>query len=231
MRWLTADALPLDVQEKFPLSTEYLKSIGEPLDTRGDEKNGKGKKRGRDGQQKGGSAAEPAAPVDPAPAPAPAAGASGASSEPTASDAVAPSGDVPVVLTDAAAPAPAAAAAATAADVDSHPSRTYVPDLAPIRASEKKRLDFKGKMWMAPLTTVGNLPFRRLAVEYGCDITTSEMGLAQEFLSGNANEWSLVRRHPSERTYGVQICGSKPQVLVPAAEAIVKNTQIDFLGA
>lgn len=119
---------------------------------------------------------------------------------------------------------------ATTADPDAHPSRAFVPDLAPIRASEKKRLDFAGKLWMAPLTTVGNLPFRRLAVENGCDITTSEMGLAQEFLSGNANEWSLVRRHPSERTFGVQICGSKPQVLVPAAEAIAKNCEIDFLG-
>lgn len=121
------------------------------------------------------------------------------------------------------------ASATTTSDAD--PSRTFVPDLAPIRASEKKRLDFAGKLWMAPLTTVGNLPFRRLAVENGCDITTSEMGLAQEFLSGNANEWSLVRRHPSERIFGVQICGSKPQVLVPAAEAIAQNCEIDFLGA
>ena len=150
--------------------------------------------------------------------------------EPTAADAVAPSSNGAVAVAAADDPA-APTSAASAADVDSHPSRTYVPDLAPIRASEKKRLDFAGKMWMAPLTTVGNLPFRRLAVEYGCDITTSEMGLAQEFLSGNANEWSLVRRHPSERTFGVQICGSKPQVLVPAAEAIVKSTEIDFLGA
>ncbi|BGP43880.1 tRNA-dihydrouridine synthase 3 [Rhodotorula kratochvilovae] len=207
-------------EAKFPLSTEYLTSIGEPLDTRGDEKHGKGKKRGRDGQQKG---AETPASESATPAPAPPAA---DSTEPIASDAVAPSGDVPVVLTDASAPAPAPA---PSADIDSHPSRTFVPDLAPIRATEKKRLDFAGKMWMAPLTTVGNLPFRRLAVDYGCDITTSEMGLAQEFLSGNANEWSLVRRHPSERTYGVQICGSKPQVLVPAAEAIVKHTDIDFL--
>jgi len=31
--------------------------------------------------------------------------------------------------------------------------------------------------------------------------------------------------------FGVQITGSKPQVLVPAAEAIVKNADIDFLGS
>jgi len=38
-------------------------------------------------------------------------------------------------------------------------------------------------------------------------------------------------RHPSEKMFGVQITGSKPQVLVPAAEAIVRNADIDFLGS
>ncbi|GAA5884122.1 hypothetical protein JCM6882_002148 [Rhodosporidiobolus microsporus] len=211
-------------EDKFPLSTEYLKSIGEPLDTREDNGSGKGKKRGRDGQPKKKEAETPAAGAS---APAEAAASAEAAAAPAldveasteAADPAAPS----------AATAEPAATAPSSTDIDSHPSRTFVPDLAPIRASEKKRLDFAGKLWMAPLTTVGNLPFRRIAVENGCDITVSEMGLAQEFLSGNANEWSLVRRHPSEKTFGVQICGSKPQVLVPAAEAIAKNTEIDFL--
>lgn len=79
-------------------------------------------------------------------------------------------------------------------NIDSHPSRTFILDLAPIRATEKKRLDFKGKLYLAPLTTTGNLPFRRLCTDYGVDITCSEMGLAQEFLGGSGSEWSLVRR-------------------------------------
>lgn len=210
------------LKEKFPLSIAYLNSIGEPLDSRERNDNngrgGKGKKRGRNGETKAEETAGTTAPAEDATLISPVASTSTATMD--AESTLAPAAPV-----DGASPAPATG------DVDAHPSRTFVPDLAPIRASEKKRLDFAGKLWMAPLTTVGNLPFRRLAVEYGCDITTSEMGLAQEFLSGNANEWSLVRRHPSERIFGVQICGSKPQVLVPAAEAIAKNCEIDFLGA
>ncbi|GAA6060860.1 hypothetical protein JCM10212_006240 [Sporobolomyces blumeae] len=184
-------------EEKFPLTSEYLKAIGEPFDARED--NGKGKGRGNKRDRNGQKKAEVATPAE----------------EDTSAE------------TRSTTAAPDASAEET--KDDSHPSRTFVPDLAPIRASEKKRLDFRGKLYMAPLTTVGNLPFRRLCVENGLDITCSEMGLAQEFLSGNANEWSLVRRHPSEKLFGVQITGSKPQVLVPAAEAIVKNADIDFL--
>ncbi|GAA5845247.1 hypothetical protein JCM11251_003856 [Rhodosporidiobolus azoricus] len=210
-------------EEKFPLSTEYLKSIGEPLDTREENGKGKGKKRGRDGQPK---KEDEAAAAEPSPAETPAVAETVTVAATVDVDSATAPADVAATTT---ADAAAASSADASADIDSQPSRSFVPDLAPIRASEKKRLDFAGKLWMAPLTTVGNLPFRRIAVENGCDITVSEMGLAQEFLSGNANEWSLVRRHPSEKTFGVQICGSKPQVLVPAAEAIAKNTEIDFL--
>lgn len=194
-----ADA-PRRWQAKFPLSAAYLKSIGEPFDSRDPLEKGK---RGKGGP--GGRNAEKADAAKLAEAPQPLV--DGADME--AED-------------EAYVPTPAV-------DIDSHPSRSFVPDLAPIRASEKRRLDFRGKTYLAPLTTVGNLPFRRLAVDNGCDVTCSEMGLATEYLNGNANEWSLVRRHPSEKMFGVQICGSRPQALVPTAEAIVKTCDIDFL--
>ncbi|KAJ7510635.1 zinc finger dihydrouridine synthase [Mycena galericulata] len=99
------------------------------------------------------------------------------------------------------------------------------------RFSEKKRLDWAGKTYLAPLTTVGNLPFRRLCVSYGADITCGEMGLANSFLAGSKEEWSLVRRHPSEKTFGVQVAGSKVASLVSTAEVLAKECAgtIDFV--
>ncbi|KAF8468766.1 hypothetical protein JB92DRAFT_3058588 [Gautieria morchelliformis] len=111
-------------------------------------------------------------------------------------------------------------------------SQEDTPDV-PLRPVEKKRLRWEGKTYLAPLTTVGNLPFRRLCTTFGADITCGEMGLAKSFLSASKEEWSLVRRHPSERTFGIQLAGNKPATLVPAAEMMAKEFagNLDFNGA
>ncbi|KIY45368.1 zinc finger dihydrouridine synthase [Fistulina hepatica ATCC 64428] len=104
------------------------------------------------------------------------------------------------------------------------------PDV-PIRFAEKRRLNWRGKSYLAPLTTLGNLPFRRICVDYGADITCGEMGLATSFLTGSKEEFSLIRRHPSESLFGVQVAGNKPHTLVPTAELLAKECSdtIDFV--
>lgn len=97
--------------------------------------------------------------------------------------------------------------------------QTDSPDV-PIRVQEKRRLNWSGKSYLAPLTTVGNLPFRRLCVTLGADITCGEMGLATSFLNASAAEFSLVRRHPSESIFGIQLAGNKPSTLVQTAEVL-----------
>ncbi|KAI0273872.1 zinc finger dihydrouridine synthase [Russula aff. rugulosa BPL654] len=121
-------------------------------------------------------------------------------------------------------------APATKWSSDEAVAQADLPDV-PFRFSEKKRLNWSDKTYLGPLTTVGNLPFRRLCVSLGADITCGEMGLATSFQSGSKEEWSLVRRHPSETMFGVQVAGNKPTTLVPTAELIARecNGGIDFM--
>jgi tRNA-dihydrouridine synthase 3 len=125
--------------------------------------------------------------------------------------------DLDEMMNDApAAPAPAPVADGLVKDTTSI-------DTARIRPSEKRRLNWKGELYLAPLTTTGNLPFRKLCSTFGSDIHCGEMGLAESYLQGNSSEWSLVRRWEGERIFGTQLCGSKPELLVPVAEALYKE--------
>ncbi|CCF56021.1 hypothetical protein KAFR_0A05860 [Kazachstania africana CBS 2517] len=90
-------------------------------------------------------------------------------------------------------------------------------------SNEKKSLDFKRKKILSPLTTVGNLPYRRLMVKYGCDVTYSEMALGVPLIQGTNSEWALPKCHSSEKEYGVQIACSKQWQAAKATEALVSH--------
>jgi len=114
----------------------------------------------------------------------------------------------------------------------------------PFLPSEKRRIYFGPETpVLAPLTTQGNLPFRRLCVELGAQITYSEMAMSLPLLQGQKSEWALMKAHASEigppvftrkvsvvtdydhskdLKFGAQIAANKPWQALKATEILTR---------
>ncbi len=115
---------------------------------------------------------------------------------------------------------------------------------SPLLPSEKRRIYFGPETpILAPLTTQGNLPFRRLCVELGAQVTYSEMAMSLPLLQGQKSEWALMKAHESEieppalkqkvsvitdyshardLKFGAQIAANKPWQALKATEVLTQ---------
>jgi tRNA-dihydrouridine synthase 3 len=84
-------------------------------------------------------------------------------------------------------------------------------------------MDFRGRVFLAPLTKGGNLPFRRLCVAHGCEATMSEMAYAYQVVRRSKSELALLRKHPDETCFGVQIASSKAADAIATGLAAVER--------
>lgn len=95
--------------------------------------------------------------------------------------------------------------------------------------NRRSAYNIRDKVVLAPLTTVGNLPFRRICVDYGVDGTFSEMALATSILEGKPSELALLKKHPSEKLFGVQIAGGYADTMTKTAQFIDEHIECNFV--
>ena len=84
-------------------------------------------------------------------------------------------------------------------------------------------MDFRGRVFLAPLTKGGNLPFRRLCLAHGCTVTMGEMAYGYQVVRRSKSELALLRRHAEETCFGAQVAASKASDAIAAGNAAAER--------
>ena len=88
-------------------------------------------------------------------------------------------------------------------------------------------MNFKKKSFLAPMAGVTSVSFRELCRKYGADGVVTEMISANALFRNNKATMKLLIHSKEERPVGVQLFGSKPDMLLKAAKFVQKD--FDFV--
>lgn len=55
------------------------------------------------------------------------------------------------------------------------------------------------------------------------------MAVCYNLLKGQSSEWALLRRHPSEKIFGIQVAGANSNALKEIGAVIRKEFEVDFV--
>ena len=79
-------------------------------------------------------------------------------------------------------------------------------------------LSVNDPVWLAPMTGVSDLPFRKLVKRFGVGMVVSEMIASRAALIDNANFKRMASFDASEYPFAIQLAGCDPQVMAEAAK-------------
>ena len=79
-------------------------------------------------------------------------------------------------------------------------------------------LTFENKVFLAPMAGVTDSAFRRICVEQGCGMVTTELISAKGLYYGSENTEALLKLTNEEKPAAVQIFGRDPYIMAKAAE-------------
>lgn len=79
-------------------------------------------------------------------------------------------------------------------------------------------INVENPVWLAPMTGVSDLPFRRLVKQFGAGMVVSEMIASRAMILETKNTMRMASFAPDEFPFAVQLAGCDPEVMGEAAK-------------
>lgn len=83
-------------------------------------------------------------------------------------------------------------------------------------------LDLEGKIFLAPMSGITDIPFRVICKKFGASLTYTEMINAEGIVRGNTRTLRYLLFDPAEHPIGVQLYGNSPDIMSQAADIVTR---------